>query len=266
MLSKIKICIVLAVLLVTVPMFGRSYSTNFPSPPAPENPISEANNWLNGKANGLDWNNIKTSAGLAQTAQDPNTASGFDDGTALVSGTWGPDQCVQIVAKGPSSLGGVQEVEIRLRSSLSAGSSTGYEIDFTTGGTYIVRWNGRGPFTSTYGWTNITDGGAINFKYSNGNVLKACISGTVITIWAGTSASALNQIGQHDTANDTAPTDGSGGAARYSSGNPGLGIDINNATISNGGSLDFGITSFTATDGVTTPPPAPPSGLTAVPK
>lgn len=250
-----RIRFVLALVLLTVPLFGQSYTTNFPSPPAPEDPISEGGNWLNGQADGLYWNNIKTSSGYAQTAQQPSNATGFDDGTAILKGTWSPNQCAQVVAKAPSSLGGVQEVEIRLRSTMTAGNSTGYEIDFTTGGTYIVRWNGPGPFTSTYGWTNITDGGGINYKYANGDVLKGCIgvgtNSTTITIFVNGK-----QIGSHDTANDTAPTDGSGGVARYSSGNPGFGFDVNNTTVSS----NFGITSFSATGGG----PSPPSGLTAV--
>ena len=114
-----KIRFVLAILVLTLPLFGRSYTTSFASPPAPENPISEGSNWINGKATGLDWNNIKSTAGFAQTAQTLS-ASGFDDGTALVTGTWGPDQTVQVTAKGPSTTGGVQEVEIRLRGTMTA--------------------------------------------------------------------------------------------------------------------------------------------------
>jgi hypothetical protein len=241
-------------LFVTVPLFGRTYTTNFPSPPAPENPISESNNWLNGgtcSGCGVYWNNINTTAGFAQSAASTGSASGFDDATAVVKGTWGPDQTVQIVPKNPSALGGTQEVEIRLRTTIVPDSITGYEIDFTKGGTYIVRWNGKGPFTSTYGWTQL--GPAINYVWTGGAVLKASIAGTVITVWANG-----NQIGTYDTANDAPPTDGSGGAAKYSSGSPGFGIDINSATAA----TDFGITSFTATDGVSGP--ASPTGLTAI--
>jgi len=243
---------VLVFFLLTVPLFGRNYSTNFQSP---ENPLSDGGNWLNGgncSGCGVYWNNIKTTAGFAQSAASTSSASGFDDATAVVTGSWGPDQTVQIVPKNPSSLGGTQEVEIRLRTTITAGSITGYEIDFTTGGTYIVRWNGKGPFISNYGWTQL--GPAINYKWTGGAVLKASIVGTVITVWANG-----NQIGTHDTASDGPPTDGSGGAARYSTGNPGFGIDINSATAA----TDFGITSFTATDGSSSPSqPSPPTGLT----
>jgi hypothetical protein len=246
-----KIRFVLAILLLTLPLFGRSYTTSFASPPAPENPISEGSNWINGKATGLDWNNIKTTAGFAQTAQTLS-ASGFDDGTALVTGTWGPDQTVTITAKGPSSLGGTQEVEIRLRSTMTAHNSTGYEVDFTKGGLALVRWNGPGPFTSTCCFTQLA---TANTVWQNGDVLKATIIGTVITVYRNGT-----QVLTHDTAGDTAPTDGSGGAARYSTGLPGFGIDINSATAS----TDFGITSFTATDGLATTAPAAPTGLTAI--
>jgi hypothetical protein len=212
---------------------GHSYSTTFS---VPENPISEGGRWINGGAAGAGlWYDIKTTAGYAQSAQ-PSTASGFDDATAILTGTWGPDQTVTIVAKEPSVLGGTQEVEIRLRTSISAGSITGYEVDFTKGGLCLVRWNGRGPFTSTYGWTTLA---CYNYKWTGGVTLKASIVGTVITVWANGG-----QIGSYDTANDKAPTDGSGGAARYSNGNPGIGVDINSVSAS----TDFGITSFTATD------------------
>src|SRR5437899_4113600 len=124
-----RIRFVMALLLLTVPLFGRSYTTNFPSPPAPENPISEQSNWINGKANGLDWSNVSTtSASGARGQQQPDTGL-FDDSTALVTGTWGPDETVQATVRNVSTNAiAVMEVELRLRSTITAHSNTGYEI------------------------------------------------------------------------------------------------------------------------------------------
>ena len=48
----------------------------------------------------------------------------YDDSTAVLSGTWGPDQYVRTVVKIPAvDPGFVQEIEIRLRSTITARSS-----------------------------------------------------------------------------------------------------------------------------------------------
>ena len=95
----------------------------------------------------------------------------------------GPDQTAQgtLYTVNPNN-GIYEEVELRLRSSMSAHSCTGYEIMFsckTDGNQYIsvARWNG--PFQS---YTMI--GGANNPPVlKTGDVLKASIVGNVITAW-----------------------------------------------------------------------------------
>src|ERR1035438_4153195 len=65
-----------------------TYTTNFPSD---ENPISQGGNWINGKANGLDWSDVRTTGGMAIGTQVGNEGSD-NDSTALLTGTWGPNQ------------------------------------------------------------------------------------------------------------------------------------------------------------------------------
>src|SRR5664279_834065 len=69
---------------------ARTYSTNLP---LAENPVSESGNWINGKANGLDWSDVKTAGGLAFGTE--SGSGGYDDSTAILTGTWGPDQTAQ---------------------------------------------------------------------------------------------------------------------------------------------------------------------------
>ena len=62
------------------PSSGGTYTTNFPGT---ENPISEGGVWTNGGAVGIDWQNARTSTGLAFAS---NTSSGYNDCLAHLSG------------------------------------------------------------------------------------------------------------------------------------------------------------------------------------
>lgn len=217
-----------------------TYTTNFP---LSENPISEGGNWINGETAGLDWKNVSTTPGLAigtQTGSDQ-----YADSTALLSGTWGPNQSAQAtVYTVNQNQNFFEEVEIRLRSAISAHSNTGYEILFrcVTGSSayvQIVRWNGpRSDFTIL---TGVTGPGL-----RNGDVVKATVMGSVITAYI----------------NDTPVLQATDGT--YPNGNPGIGFYLEGATGVNG---DFGFRNFSATDGVTSSPkiPLPPSDIHIVP-
>src|SRR6267154_1724242 len=102
-----------------------SYSTTFP---LTENPISEGGIWTNGKAVGIDWSNVRTTAGLAF-----GTQTGFDglnDSIAVLHGTWRPNQtATATVHTVNQQSGGVfEEVELLLRFTIAGDNATGYEL------------------------------------------------------------------------------------------------------------------------------------------
>jgi hypothetical protein len=218
---------------------ARTYSTNFP---ATENPLSEGGQWINGAAAGIDWKNCQSTPGFAFGTQTGGGTSVYDDSTCLVSGTWGPNQTGQAKVRIVGSDGTrSEEVEIRLRSSISGHSNTGYEINCSvkSGNPYmqIVRWNGRlGSFT-------LLDSRSVGC--ANGDVLKADVVGTKITAYKNGVAIC--------SANDST----------FSNGQPGMGFFIHDFSLPT--NANFGFSSFTATDGSssTQNPPAPPTNLSA---
>lgn len=222
-----------------------SYSTTFP---LTENPISEAGNWTNGGTVGLNWNNCRTTTNFAFGTQ-PGT-SNYDDSTCTLNGTWGPNQTAQMTIHVLSTTNSDwAEAEIRLNTTVTAKSITGYEISCSVkpsgsgGGPYvqIVRWNGSlGSFTELNGTSST--------GCANGDILKATISGGVITAYKN-GAAVL-------TANDS----------KYTSGKPGMGFYIQNVdTTAAAADSAFGASAFSATDGLTTGSSATPAGLSCVP-
>ncbi len=94
--------------------------------PSPRIRFSEGGNWINGQTTGVDWHDMSTTPGLAIGHQ---SGSSYTDGTALLTGSWGPDQTVEAVVHAVNPKDSCyQEVELRLRSTLTPGSCTGYEI------------------------------------------------------------------------------------------------------------------------------------------
>jgi hypothetical protein len=170
----------------------RSYRTRFGQD---ENPISEGGIWLNGARDGIDWADVITRNGVAygavtrmQTAErrieqgnaDPDAApeGDYDDPTALLAGAWGRNQHVTatVFSKNPTEEY-FQEVEIRLRSTLTPHRCTGYEVFWRclqTENAYaeIVRWNGKiGDFTSLRKLIGP------QYGVRDGDVVQAIISG-----------------------------------------------------------------------------------------
>lgn len=203
-----------------------TYTTNFP---ATENPLSEGGRWIGGKLTGLDWADARSTPGFAFGTQ--SGASGFNDSTAVLSGNWGPDQTAQATVHylNAQPATSSEEVELRLRTSVTAHKITGYEVNFQINpgtGAYIqiVRWNGPlGSFTPL--------ATANGYGLQNGDVVKASIAGSTITVY-------LNGAQVLQTADST-----------YATGSPGMGFYLENAPAS--ANSDFGFTSFTATDGTT---------------
>jgi hypothetical protein len=207
----------LIVLLSSAPAaWTQTYTTNFPGT---ENPISEGGKWINGKTVGLDWGDISTTPGLAV---GQSGAARYADATALLTGTWGPDQSAEATVQA-GSVYGAPEVELRLRSSLSAHVCTGYEIsNSVTGGgngsyLIIVRWNG--PLAD---FTYLANLSGPQYSVTTGDVVKATIVGNVIT-------SYKNGVQMAQVTDNT-----------YSVGNPGMGFN-------EGVNGSYGYTSYTAT-------------------
>lgn len=223
---------------------GNSYSTVFPTV---ENPISEGGMWINGGTSGsggvgLDWQNVRVvSPGFASiTGGSP---SAYDDPTAVLSGTWGPDQYVRTIVNRPTLDSTYdQEIEIRLRTTITPHSITGYEV---LGGTQIVRWNGaQGSFTV------LPDDGP-HAALQNGDRFEAQMVGNEIRVF-------INGVQVNRAVDST-----------YTNGSPGVGFFSRNPS-----PAPFGYSCFmasnspipgTACSGSTPPNPTPDTTLPGVP-
>lgn len=202
----------------------KSYTTAFP---LTENPVFEGGNWSNGRTDGIDWFNVATRPGLAYGTQ--LDAGGFSDSTAILTGDWGPDQTVQATVHSINQSDSdyvVEEVELRLRSTISPHRITGYEVNFRcskTSSTYteIVRWNGPlGKFTY------LDHKRGSSYGVANGDVVKATMIGNTITVY-------VNGV-QVEQATDST----------YGAGNPGIGFGRSGSVVA----TDFGFSRFTASD------------------
>jgi hypothetical protein len=212
--------------------FATTYTTNFPNT---ENPLSERDRWKNGAADGIDWTNCRTNPGLVFGTESGRNSNHYDDSTCILAGTWGPLQTVQAtVFSRNQSLIYFQEVELRLHSTITAHSSTGYEVLFRAyhpgGYATIVRWNGAlGKFT----YLNQKP----NEKYNGiqtGDVVKATIDGNGLIIGYVNGVEVIRAI-------DTT----------YTGGNPGIGFWLEGRQGA-GTNADYGFSALTATDGVKT--------------
>jgi hypothetical protein len=209
-----------------------TYTTNFPNT---ENPISEGGNWQNGASDGVDWANCRTRPGLVFGTEDGTSQNPYDDSTSILTGTWGPLQTAQatVFSQNQSSTC-LQEVELRLHSTMTAHSSTGYEILFRAyhpgGYATIVRWNGAlGNFTYLNQHANSNYHGI-----QTGDVVKATIDGNGLIIGYVNGVEVIR-------ATDTT----------YTGGNPGIGfwLEVKRGE-GRGTNADYGFSAFTATDGV----------------
>jgi hypothetical protein len=191
----------------------------------------------------LDWHNVQTTPGKAFGTQN-GSGQNFADSTALLTGSWPSDQTVQaVVFIAATDTISSEEVEIRLRSSLSPHNCTGYEINFSVkpGNPYfqVVRWNGPlGSFTYLDGRSNVP-------VMRNGDVVRASMIGNTITVY-------MNGMLVSSVTDNT-----------YSSGNPGMGFYM--ATGPAGNPANYGFSSYTASGGTQTPTPTPTATATPTP-
>ncbi|MGO8792583.1 MAG: hypothetical protein ACLQVL_35065 [Terriglobia bacterium] len=206
------------------------YSTNFARA---ENPLSEGGKWLNGQRDGLDWADVRTTPGFVfgtEIGGNRPEPQEYDDSTALLKGSWGPNQTVQATVHSVNQDQHdkvAEEVELRLRSSMSPHNCTGYEVMFRCSKIpqaycNIARWEGA---LGKFSYVKKSEGS--KYGVSNGDVVKATMIGNVLTIY-------INGVQMVQVTDNT-----------FTSGNPGLGFFIWGATGVNG---DFGFSSFMATD------------------
>jgi hypothetical protein len=224
------LCSLLVLFAWIAPLEARTYSTAFPTA---ETPLSEGGNWIDGHVTGLDWASVQISpSGLAHGTQTGSATGNarFADSTAVLSGAWAPNQTVTGVVHSVNQPSGdiLEEVELRLRTTITAHSITGYECTYSVRTMIpyvgIVRWNGPlGSFTTL-------DDGRARPVIHDGDVVKCSISGSTITIY-------INDV---EILQVTDPT--------YSSGSPGIGFYLQDDGSDMPLSTDFGFTSFTASD------------------
>ena len=163
-----------------------------------------------GRREGIDWSDVVTRNGVAygavtrmgvaeRRAEQGNLDSSvsdavpegdYDDPTAVLAGDWGRNQHAKArVFSRNQTDEYFQEVEIRLRSTITPRSCTGYEVFWRClktddGYAEIVRWNGKiGDFTSLkrlvgsdYG---VVDGDLVEATIV-GNVLKGFVNGVEV--------------------------------------------------------------------------------------
>lgn len=162
-----------------------TYSSSFD---LTENPISEGSVWYNGGVDGLDWNNVMTANGRAFGVPTSPTPQ-YADPTAILKGSWNPDQAVEVVvfSQNPTNLL-YEEVEIRLRNAISPNVITGYEIDARcrrgNSDSYlqIAKWPGPLP-TDISQFTYLFNQSGSQWGVQNGDVLRAQVVGDTINVW-----------------------------------------------------------------------------------
>jgi hypothetical protein len=239
--------------VATVSTSSQTYSSKFP---LTENPISEGRQWQVGSGAGVSlllgenllhqgrlWGDVQTISGFAYGVDEPTT---FGDPTAILTGTWGPTQTVSATVKinKTPTQGCCHEVELRLRTSISSKSITGYEAYCSVAPNqrycHIARWNGP---NGSY-WNFET--GSSSIYLVDGDSITATATGinpTIITLYRNGA-----QILQ---ATDTGSAGGGFGAyGPWTSGNPGIGFFDNHDEHWR----DFGFSSFEATDRISNSP------------
>jgi hypothetical protein len=217
---------IVTALLFSIKAHAGTYATNFP---LNEDPISESGRWVGGKTVGLLFSDFQSISGLAFGKESGTNPAKYDDAIALLTGTWGPNQTVQatVMTVNQKTNPIFEELEIRLRSTITANSSTGYECNFSARNSAhayveIVRWNGpMGDFTRLVH----NDGASMALK--SGDTIRCTALGTTITAY-------INGVQKAKATDST-----------FASGNPGMGAYLQGAT---GLNRDYGFVSFAASD------------------
>ena len=198
------------------------YTTTFP---LTENPISESGKWINGGTTGIDWGNVRTTPGLA-FGTVVSLGPPYNDSTAVLAGPWPSDQMAKATVHTVNQNSSIfEEVELRLRTTVTAHSITGYEFNFrcvADGSQYaqIVRWNGA---LNDFTYVDSRTGPGLH----DGDVVMATAVGSTLTTYINGTAVFSS-------------TD-----ATFSGGTPGIGFYNQDGMTSN--NADYGFSDFTAT-------------------
>jgi len=230
------------------PFVGHNYSTTFP---AAEDPLSEGATWVEADAAGAGcdhhpcWGDMQTLSGEAFGVSEPTE---FGDPTAILTGAWQPDQTAEgtvVVSSAQPWHGCCHELEMRLRTTISANTITGYEaycsLIWTNPYCHIASWGGPNG-----AWVNLDEcqGHSASQYLKDGDVLKATVSGTnPVTI-----TEYINGIQVLQILDDGSCTFSDGKKyGPWITGNPGIGqYDTMDSDF-----RSFGWSSFSATDGFT---------------
>ncbi len=238
-----KMKVLVTILLLATAGFAQSDTTLFPGT---EDPISESGKWTNGKTTGLDWTDVITTPGKAMGTE--TAIPDYTDSTATLQyRSWAGDQRAYgtVFTSGVPTMSCGQEIELRLRTTITPHSITGYEVSFSSafGSLIIVRWDGP-VGAKHFDVLNMNAGVVVH----QGDVIKATIVGNLITAY-------INGV-QKLQASDS----------KYTSGSPGVGFNYTpNPGCSGAVRATYGLSSFTAEEVESaSQPPAPPSGLTAI--
>lgn len=204
---------------------AHSYLTVFPKA---ESPISENGSWITGGSVGLDWADVQTRVGIAFGGR---TSLQYADPTAVLAGIWASDQQVEgVVTVGQNASSCCREVELRLRTVITAHAITGYEVLCSIVAEFpyiqIVRWNGP---LGDFSYLGETKEGC-----RKGDVLKAVINDTRIVVYKNGNQ-VLEAVDDH-----------------FRNGNPGMGFyDTTQGIWTKLGlqtDQDFGFARFSAAD------------------
>jgi hypothetical protein len=223
------------------------YSTTFP---LTENPMRESGHWLEGHADGLNFSDVRTTPGKAFGTETGDGGGGYDDSTAILAGVNIGDQFAEAVVYNgnTSDQGFYEEVELRLRSTITPHSSTGYECFFSAAAktgefayAQIARWDGANG-----NYTIIGQGGHNGSAYAikTGDIVRCTAVGNQITAY-------INGVVVQQA------TD-----SRYATGAPGMGFFLLTLAGANPSlNANFGFSSWQGGALGSTAPPAPPTNV-----
>ena len=207
----------------------KTYSTDFA---VAEDPLSESGAWLLGQREGRDWADVRTVGG---NAIGKNRAVTYADPTAILSGTWAPDQEVEAVVFRTGAGTARREIELRLRATIAPGYCRNYEVIFraynAAPNLQIVKW--PGPLATSSSQFTFLSGTTSDVLIADGDVIKARIVGNTITAY-------INGILKATVTDNSSP---------ITSGAPGFGFNYNYEGLSEaGGYGNHGLKSFLAAE------------------